>query len=57
MCSQLKANSYYLYYHKAEGGHCSVVQGRIQRHYEQQTPLPKLLSIKGQWCILRPKFS
>jgi len=48
MCSQLEANSYYLYYHNAERGHCSIVQDRNETHHEEQTPIPRLLSIKGQ---------
>lgn len=48
MPSQLKATSYYLCYRNAVRGHCSVVQDHIQTCHEQQTPLPRLPSVKGQ---------
>lgn len=48
MCSQLKAASYYLCYHNAQRGHCSVVQDHTQTCQEQQTLLPSLPFIKGQ---------
>lgn len=48
MHSELKVTSYYLCYHNAERGHCSVVQDHIQTCHEQQTLLPRLPSIKRQ---------